>query len=111
METTPEPWAEQVAIHGLIASHGHPICTISGANPNRDGDTALIEHAPEMYREIVSVIHYLEVRHPEDGDLHCLACGVVIDPQNAEILGAHNRFCPVLSLRTVISKIADKVKT
>lgn len=113
METTPEPWTEQVAIPGLISgSSGHPVCTISHSNPNRDGDTALIEHAPEMYKEIMATVRYLEVRDPEQGDVHCILCGDYVDPQVYDTIGiAHNIFCPVLRLRTVIGKITDKVKT
>lgn len=115
---TPEPWhliwPDRLGIYGPGDIHLATVATSPEPEIyiDHNANARLMVHAPEMYREIVATIRYLEVRHPEEGDIHCMACGVITDPQVSEILGvAHGRFCPVLGLRTVISKIANKVKT
>lgn len=74
-----------------------------------EANRVLIEQAPNLLDKAHNLISWLHVTHPETGDVHCLACREVTDPQDVSNgTTNHHQECPVVPMIKAIWKALGK---
>lgn len=89
-----------VYFDGVAPSSANHI-TFSGEGA--DARARLIAAAPLLLKQLQAVYEYAGVVNPDTGDLHCLLCGTVTDPQdamNGDIY--HGAVCPIPDVQDAI---------
>lgn len=105
---TPGPWEWDENLGLEIRHNGKPICAMRLASGyhdavEQDENAKLISQSPDLLQKSQDLLTWLHVTHPETGEVHCLACRGVTDPEaagNGQF--SHHEECPVVPLAKVI---------
>lgn len=110
---TPGPWRSlpfdwqqgQFVIEAGEARGGVAV-TIGGlGEEEEEANARLLAAAPDLLEALEAFAKWVEVTHPEEGFVKCLACGEETDPQDVAEYGAEHRdLCPVWPARKAIAR-------
>lgn len=101
---TPGPWANQMALQGVVASREAIVAEIKGRTPaEREANANLIEAAPEMYEALEDLLGSA-YQNDDDGMRICKHCYMSSDP-DPSVQADHFLDCPVVPAEAALKKV------
>lgn len=90
------------------------VSEMTGYRPHweAEANANLIAAAPLLLDDAIAFVKWVEVRHPEEGTVHCMACGEITDPQDYDEFGAeHKDLCPALKMKATLAIALGEVQS